>query len=212
LLRPADRLVLVPRGVVCLLLGAAWLLLVSGCHGGQVRLRVSEDSERYEWRRLVSEDDLPVRCADLLYLIEPPVGYARVLARRLEGFTFTTRVKWNVAVRPVCDGVRRLCRQHNEAGISVGRYEQRKGELLAVLSELGPRKAALDSALAAYAGARALLAGGASGPDIHRAREAMARAQAEAEEALARAVQVTEPLRPEAPVQIAPPMPTETAP
>ncbi len=122
----------------------------SGCHREQVRLRVASDSAGYRWRPLVSLSHLGVSCEELIFQIEPPVGYARGRLRPLEGFGFRMRTHWNQLVRPVCAMFRELRRRHNEGLTTIRRFELRKKELLTARQRLLELKERLEEALHSY--------------------------------------------------------------
>jgi exonuclease VII small subunit len=130
------------------------LVLLSACHRNMVRLRVAPDSAEHVWRRPLSPGQLGTACRELLFTVEPPLGYARGRTRRLEGFQFNIRVRWNVTVDPVCGAVTELYERHNAGDITVLEFEQRREALSRAVSQLADRQGRLQAALADYREAR----------------------------------------------------------
>ncbi|MFO7957424.1 MAG: hypothetical protein R6X33_10025 [Candidatus Brocadiia bacterium] len=156
-----------------------------------VRLRVAPGSAEYVWRRPLSSGQLRTSCRDLLFPVEPPLGYAHGRTRRLEGFQFNTRVAWNVMVDPVCSAVTELYELHNSGDITVLDFEQRRDALSRVVSELQDRQSRLQAALAEYREARDALMEAdtqASPPEMWKQLQS---AQKRAEDILNSAAQLT---------------------
>jgi len=139
------------RLLPCLLPG---LLLLSACHRNMVRLQVAPGSNQHVWRRPVSPGELGSECRDLLFPVEPPLGYARGRTSRLEGFQFNTRVRWNVAVEPVCSAVKGLHERHNRGEITLREFEEHREALSRAVNRLEDRRARLEAALTDYHAAR----------------------------------------------------------
>jgi hypothetical protein len=165
-------------GVTLLVFSVAW----PGCHRNQVRLQVAPGVNRFEWRKPASLSACRARCQKLLYVVDLPIGYARGRARRVEGFVFNARMRWNVAVRPVCEEFEGLCERHNNALISVQEFEQRRQELLSAVGELADRRQRLDMALQAYEAARSELTDAQGEVPASRVRSSLERARSDADD------------------------------
>jgi hypothetical protein len=127
-----------------------FLLVPTGCHREQVRLRTAAGSDRYVWRQLIETGRLQESCRGLLYTIEPPLGYAQARTGQPQSFVFNARLRWNAAVRPLCAELAELARRHNQARVSLAEFEQIRGSLDAAVAELEPLKARLEDALDTY--------------------------------------------------------------
>jgi len=171
-----------------LLLGALLpLALACGCHSGQVRMQLAPGLERYQWRDPLPEDAFSPVCSPLFYVMEPPLGYAAARHQPLEGFALSAKVRWNEAVRTLCQHLSMLCRQHNSAALTVQEFRQRRRLLLELAGEFAQRKQRLDALLARYQAALKTLAalraeqGEAARSELVKARAAAATARAEAD-------------------------------
>ncbi|MFO8006970.1 MAG: hypothetical protein R6V05_04455 [Candidatus Brocadiia bacterium] len=127
-----------------------FLLVPMGCHREQVRLRASAGSNRYVWRHLIETGRLQESCRELLYTIEPPLGYAQARTGQPQSFVFNARLRWNAAVRPLCAELVELARLHNQARVSLAEFEQVRKSLDAAVAELEPMKVRLEDALDTY--------------------------------------------------------------
>ena len=139
---------------------AFFALLFAGCHAGEVRLHVSPESSRHQWRKLLAAEEFSAPVRNLFYAVEPPVGYAQARLHPLEGYALSARMSWNAVVRSLLDRFDELRVQHNEARITVQEFDQRHDDLLAITSELTAKKAKLDAALEEYSAAKEKLAAG----------------------------------------------------
>lgn len=145
--------------------GAALVLalLLTGCHGGQVRLRVSPDSRRHEWRDVISADQFTAPCRKVFYVVEPRVGYAEARRHPLEGYALSARMRWNKITAALCDHFDELRRQHNAASITIQEFDERLTMLQDVLKELSEKKAGLDAAIEQHEAAAQSLEAASSG-------------------------------------------------
>ena len=122
------------------------MLLLSGCHHGQVHLQVSPDSNSHEWRKIILPDQFSAPCHKLLYDVKPPVGYAEARYHAPEGVTLNIRMRWNGIVWSLCDRLNELRLGHNEARITIREFDERYAKLFAAVKDLTDKKAALDGA------------------------------------------------------------------
>ncbi len=168
-MRPAGA----TQRLLCLCVLPTVLASLSGCHGGQVKLRVVEEVESYEWRHPIPPGTMARPARELLYHIDAPLGYARGYSRPLEGFAFNARVRWNVTVRPLGDELSRLAEQHNRAEITLVEFEGRQRELLTALQRLAVLRGELDDALRDYSRARETSGADPAEPRADRQAEAV---------------------------------------
>jgi len=131
-----------------------FLLVPTGCHREQVRLRTAAGSDRYVWRQLIETGRLQSSCRELLYTTDPPLGYAQARTGQPQSFVFNARLRWNAAVRPLCAELGALARRHNQARVSLAEFEQIRGSLNAAVAQLEPLRARLEDALNAYQAVR----------------------------------------------------------
>lgn len=187
------------RLLLCLV-PAVLILAVGGCQGERVRLGVSPDGDRHEWRSPIAAEQFSAPCVGLLYEIEAPVGYSMARHQPLQGFAVNARVRWNAAVRPLPAHFDELCARHNRAEITVQEFDERKAELLAVVRDVKALKPELDAALDECESAERALAPapndpeGSSEADPAKAAADMDRLRAGAEEIIKRAEQRVEAL------------------
>ncbi len=188
---------------------AALVMLALGsasCHRGQLRLRTRPNSSIHQWRNPISPEAFRRPCVDLPCAVEPPVGYAQARRDPLDPFIVNVQVRWNSTVEVLCGQFDRLCELHNQAGLTVQEFNQRKKELLKAVRYLAIRKAEFQIVLAQYRLAKdALHTAGAqqgegSSAELAEARSAMEKARATAEGIVAEAAQHIEapaPIEPE---------------
>lgn len=147
------------RLVACAAL-AFLALLVTGCHSGEVRLRISPESSGHEWRKPISAEQFSAPVRKLFYAVEPPLGYAEARLHPLEGHVLSAQMRWNAVIRSLLDRFDELRVQHNEARITVSGFDQRRGVLLVIAKDLAAKKALLDAAIEQYSAAKGELAAG----------------------------------------------------
>jgi len=126
------------------------IALLTACHRNQVRVRVSDDLARHEWRDPVSARSFIPHYRPMLYVIELPIGYARGRSRPSEGFIFNAQLRWNATVQPVVGLLADLCERHNRADITVTEFTQRRDRLLGAVVRLVEKKTQLNGLLEAY--------------------------------------------------------------
>mgnify|MGYP006280444215 FL=1 len=185
-MQPADSIWWPLRACII----AAVCLPAFGCHRDQVRLRVAEQSDRYEWHHPISPDTITRPARELLFQIDVPLGYARGHEQPLEGLPFNTRVRWNVLVRPLSDELARLAERHNRADITVAEFGTREAELLTALQRLAILRGRLEDTLRAYQRAKKVAGGDPEAPEPagagRRAEAFLERAEAVVQELVIR--------------------------
>jgi hypothetical protein len=170
-----------------------------GCHQGLVRLRTSPYGDQYQWRKPIAAAEFRKPCVQLLYDVQPPVGYAAAIQNPLEGMVLNARLRWDDAVRPLLHQFDLLCEDHNAARLTVQEFAVRRDGLLDAVRQLAHERDELDEDLAAYHSAEAA-SQRRPGPDedptseSSSARAAMKAAQEKADAVIARAARLVERL------------------
>ena len=129
---------------------AALLPVLGGCHGGEVRLRVSPMSRRHVWRAPLDPARFRADCVALQYALNPPVGYADARQRPLDPFILDARLRWNALVAQLCQELDRLCQLHNGADITLSEFNERKVLLTDLVRRLAEKQRRLDVAIERY--------------------------------------------------------------
>jgi hypothetical protein len=129
---------------------AVMALWATGCHKGQIRMQVAPGSWRHEWRDPLVPEDFQCPASDLLYLVEPPVGFAPARQRPLEGFLPNARLRWNDSVKPLCRYFDLLCREHNQAALTVQGFVERRDALLVAAADVSRERQSFEEMLGAF--------------------------------------------------------------
>ncbi len=130
------------------------VLCLAGCHGGQLRLRVSEHSSRFVWRDPVSCEQFKDLWRGLLYPARPPLGYAEGRQQAAEGFVLNAQMRWNDHVRALAGMSELICQQHNEEQVTLREFERGRLELEEAAAGMADLRKELDDAFQEHRTAR----------------------------------------------------------
>jgi hypothetical protein len=112
-----------------------------------VRLRAAPDTDRFEWRNVLSVEDFSAPCRDLLYMVAAPVGYSMARKQPLQGLAVNAKARWDTAVAPLCSHFEQLCIRHNRGDVTLQEFGERTAKLQALLRALTVQRRQLDAAL-----------------------------------------------------------------
>ncbi len=124
--------------------------LLAGCHEGQVRIPVAAGQRAHVWRSLLDCDSFSAPAIELLYRVEPPIGYASARDQPVEGLPLSTKLRWDDAVVFLVTRFEQLCRRHNAAAVSLEEFDRHRTELRDAVARLTRQRRALEQALASY--------------------------------------------------------------